>query len=386
MKVSSLLVGIICFVSSITGLSNSALAAWQAIAPMPTATYSHGSAALGGNVYLVGGAVGSGALDTARRFDPSTGTYSSLAALPASRRWLRLVVVNDTLYALGGSPDPVASGRTWKYNVGSDTWTEVASMGTARSNFAGAATGGKIYVFGGDDNGWRISNAEVYDPVADTWSSIAGVPAPIYRTASSAIAYGGKVYIFGGNGGAGQTSGDYIDEVLQYDPVTDTYSVVSTIPTPVCNHTAALNGSKVYVCGGSTAGGTTNAVQVYDLDADTWSVESSMINKRGEFGGAICAGALYAFGGSGTAIMADAEKLDLVPPDDYYHPADSDQDWRMEIDEVTAYGAAWKTGQHNNINYTTRGGYLWKNGEAYHDTGTGPLDPDNDASRWVLGE
>jgi uncharacterized repeat protein (TIGR01451 family) len=55
------------------------------------------------------------------------------------------------------------------------------------------------------------------------------------------------------------------------------------------------------------------------------------------------------------------------------HPADTNCDYRMVISEVTAYGAAWKTGQTWQnppnpipIEYVTNAGYLWKVGEVYH--------------------
>lgn len=55
------------------------------------------------------------------------------------------------------------------------------------------------------------------------------------------------------------------------------------------------------------------------------------------------------------------------------HPSDNDSDFRMEIDEVTQYGAAWKNSSTwprppnpIPIDYVTRAGYLWKSGEIYH--------------------
>ena len=55
-----------------------------------------------------------------------------------------------------------------------------------------------------------------------------------------------------------------------------------------------------------------------------------------------------------------------------YHPADKNQDYRISIDEVTSYGAAWKNGRTWEIgpnpipiDYLTRAGSLWKNGETY---------------------
>lgn len=55
------------------------------------------------------------------------------------------------------------------------------------------------------------------------------------------------------------------------------------------------------------------------------------------------------------------------------HPADTNNDWRLDVNEVTAYGAAWKRGDTwarppnpIPIDYVTRAGYLWRSGEVYH--------------------
>jgi len=56
-----------------------------------------------------------------------------------------------------------------------------------------------------------------------------------------------------------------------------------------------------------------------------------------------------------------------------FHPADLNNNWGLSISEVTAYGAAWKSGQtwarNPNpipISYVTNAGFLWKKGETYH--------------------
>jgi len=61
------------------------------------------------------------------------------------------------------------------------------------------------------------------------------------------------------------------------------------------------------------------------------------------------------------------------------HPADSNVDLRMVIGEVTAYGAAWRSGAAWSlppnpvpINYVTRAGYLWRLGELYLNNGETP--------------
>lgn len=58
------------------------------------------------------------------------------------------------------------------------------------------------------------------------------------------------------------------------------------------------------------------------------------------------------------------------------HPADVDEDGRIGLDEITAYGAAWKTGapwpvppSPIPIDYLTNAASIWKQGEEYVDTG-----------------
>ncbi len=58
---------------------------------------------------------------------------------------------------------------------------------------------------------------------------------------------------------------------------------------------------------------------------------------------------------------------------DCFMPADTNHSWTLEIDEVTAYGAAWRTGTTwpagpatIPIEFVTRAGYLWRKGGQYH--------------------
>jgi hypothetical protein len=81
------------------------------------------------------------------------------------------------------------------------------------------------------------------------------------------------------------------------------------------------------------------------------------------------------FDGSGEQICGDSE----IEPGTV-HPADMNDSWSMTINEVTAYGAAWKIGDiwprppnPIDINYVTNCGFLWKNGEVYYyDAGQNP--------------
>lgn len=60
-----------------------------------------------------------------------------------------------------------------------------------------------------------------------------------------------------------------------------------------------------------------------------------------------------------------------------YHPADRDENYSIQLQELTAYGAAWKRGETWPVgpvpiplSYVTRAGLLWKRGEAYRFDGS----------------
>jgi peptidoglycan/xylan/chitin deacetylase (PgdA/CDA1 family) len=68
------------------------------------------------------------------------------------------------------------------------------------------------------------------------------------------------------------------------------------------------------------------------------------------------------------------------PGGEHFHPADTARNWMISINEVTAYGAAWRRGDSwaegpspITINYVTRAGFLWRSGGHYrHNPNGGP--------------
>ncbi|MGA1863726.1 MAG: PQQ-binding-like beta-propeller repeat protein [bacterium] len=74
------------------------------------------------------------------------------------------------------------------------------------------------------------------------------------------------------------------------------------------------------------------------------------------------------FDGTDQTICGDTEICDCPP-----HPADTNGDWCLSIGEVTKYGSSWKKGDvwpvdpnPIPINFVTRAGYIWRNGECYY--------------------
>ena len=77
---------------------------------------------------------------------------------------------------------------------------------------------------------------------------------------------------------------------------------------------------------------------------------------------------VYSADGESEAIGGDT----LVRPL-FSHPADTNYDWRIDINQMTAYAAAWKRGDTwptppnpIPVDYVTNAALLWKTGEVYH--------------------
>jgi len=76
-----------------------------------------------------------------------------------------------------------------------------------------------------------------------------------------------------------------------------------------------------------------------------------------------------------------------------YHPADTNKDWQISLEEFNVYNSAWRHGNEwaDSVNpipntYVARSGYLYKKGNCYHEkTATAPMnwDSDRDCDRTV---
>lgn len=109
-----------------------------------------------------------------------------------------------------------------------------------------AVSDGKIYCIGGTDDLLKVSlsSVECYDPITNTWTSL--TPMPTARGALGAATLNGKIYAVGG--------GDFhvaLDTVEVYDPKLDSWSTM-----PCMNYARGCLGltcvnNTLYVFGGA---------------------------------------------------------------------------------------------------------------------------------------
>jgi glucose/arabinose dehydrogenase/N-acetylneuraminic acid mutarotase len=176
------------------------------------------------------------------------------------------------------------------------SWTAKASEPTAILDAGGTALAGKLYVVAGKTSAAHLRSMYVYDPGVDTWSTAASLPTAYPAVENPAVvAYNGKLYVFGGSTDAfaGATGASAV-----FDPATQKWTMLATMPTARGGPAAAVIGTKIYVVGGMTAtGASLSSLSIYNPSTNTWTTGASMSTRRDNPGAAALGGKLYVFGG-----------------------------------------------------------------------------------------
>ena len=261
--------------------------AWSLVAEMPTARREQYIGDLGGEVYVAMGDDESGSLTALEKYNPLSDSWSVLANSLRPLEGGPDGFYDGKFYCAGGSGDnPGGDDRNVLiYDPGTDSWSEGAQAPIEVGNWSGQFIGSVMYCAGRDTNNNPVGYA--YDANADSWSSIADPPFGPGNEPHGV--YNGEMYVGGGKDA----------DVIKYDPGTDSWSTVSTHPSPsdaAVGDVDAVDG-KLYQVGGDTH---PKETWVYDIVNDTWSqLEDAPV---GFFDGVgtIQEGSLYCIGGKPT--------------------------------------------------------------------------------------
>jgi len=218
-----------------------------------------------------------GALATfgAARAGYAQGTWTELAPVPAPTEGMTVGGVGKVIITAYGASSTGDTNLTRLYDFAADSW----SLGSpaplpARSEAAYGDTthAGFLYVIGGGNSGGVLSDLQRYDPVTDTWTTLASMPTA--RAGAVAAVVDNNLFVIGGRlSAAGPCNGGpYLATVEKYDTDTDTWSTVAPLPSPRSDLAAVAHGGKVFVFGGCTGtASVTSEVDMYNPETNTWT-------------------------------------------------------------------------------------------------------------------
>jgi N-acetylneuraminic acid mutarotase len=167
---------------------------WEPIARLPVATTGPGATGFGGQVFVVGGGITDGPVNSVHVYNPQTDSWSSDAApMPTRRELLKVTELGGRLYAIGGSDGTGLVATVERYTPATDTWETVAPMNSPRGNPGVVSAAGRIFVVGSGDTPVNTSS-EAFDPNTNTWQQLDAV-LPVGRGSLSAERGPGNVIL-----------------------------------------------------------------------------------------------------------------------------------------------------------------------------------------------
>ncbi len=189
-------------------------------------------------------------------------------------------------------------------NLSAQTWTQLPNFSSnERDDAVAFVIGNKAYC-GSGLSPWftAFGDFRVLDMNTEQWSSIPALPNGEHRQYATGFTGGGKGYVFGGVSGS-----KFYRNVLEYNPLLDTWTTKTSLPDSGISGTATFTLNNVaYVVGGRTAQKlATNTVWAYNLSNHTWEQQANFpFGNRWRASGASLNGKGYLiFGGDSANVL-----------------------------------------------------------------------------------
>lgn len=179
---------------------------WTEIATPPRCASYAAGVGIGARLYLMGGLDERRPTNQISVFNASSGIWEEGPSMAQPRFNFGAAALGGQIYVVGGS-----HGRSFddhsrftldsaeRYDPASRTWTMLPPMRMERSGcVAAAGADGRLYVFGGEDDDQWFESCERYDPLTRRWEWLPGMNTA--RTGGSAAVLGNRIFVLGGAG------------------------------------------------------------------------------------------------------------------------------------------------------------------------------------------
>lgn len=191
--------------------------------------------------------------------------------------------VNGIIYMSGDGLSQ--SANLYEYNPAIDKWKVVKTLPDARWSGAACTVNGKAYFIGGatfdcctHNGSYTVYHPSVleYDPVLNSVTKKSSMPTK--RRGFAACVFNGKILTFGGGRSISDSSQEEeypLSVIEQYDPATDTWTSIGAMPIARLWPACASIGNYIYITGGTTDS-TKSRLDRYNPSDNTWSSMPNM--------------------------------------------------------------------------------------------------------------
>ncbi|MBZ4421259.1 kelch repeat-containing protein [Myxococcus sp. RHSTA-1-4] len=272
-----------------------------------------------GTALVTGGYDGSGNTSTVERYNPATGLFSIVSSLANGRSSHTATLLQDgRVLVVGGhvgSPSTGVTNTVEIYNPATGTWSNGAPTAVAHARHtATLLQDGRVLVVAGERELTTTAGGstvcEIYNPTTNTWSYVASLPQKrLDHTAT--LLPSGKVLVAGGVEYDIQGSPTFVPAV-EFDPLANTWTTRASPFVGRTRHQAFLLGSgSVLLVGGRQEGtGTFNVAEQYDPVTSTWSATSTTSGRSSAVGAVLADGRVLVAGGYNAGFLASSALYD----------------------------------------------------------------------------
>ena len=212
--------------------------------------------------------------------------------MPEARSNLAVAAVGLDIYQIGGETVQGIDGKVTVFDSVNRVWRDAAPKPTPVADATAVELFGELYVPGGRlENGQATAVVEAYSPTQDAWRPIASLPQPL--AGGLTISDGAFLYVFGGWDGE-----NYLDTAFKYDPSADSWRPLPAMPQARAFTTGGELTGNLAVVGGENEQGESAKCLFFDPVAEEWSSCPDMLQPRTAAGAAVLLNKLYVIGGS----------------------------------------------------------------------------------------
>ncbi len=225
-----------------------------------------------------------------------------------ARHECSFVQAGDKFYMFGGRE---SAQKLDIYDFKTNSWTSAKNKAPKEFNhFQATFHKGFIWVIGAFKTNQfpreiPADNIWLYHPSTDTWIKGPEIPENRRRGGAGLVVYKDKFYLVGGN--TIGHDGGYVNWFDEYDPKTNTWTILSDASQARDHFSAAIINNKLYAAAGRHSGGEggffaplVSIVDVYNFDTKEWTtLENNIPTPRAAPGVAVYNEELFVMGGEG---------------------------------------------------------------------------------------